>query len=304
MKGYLTQETLKKIQNIVDSAEVPSDVGKLPGIIDNFSFDGFTADEYKNFYLLFAVFCLHDILPKDDQECLCKFVIACTYLCNRILTEQDIKIADSYLFQFCKQFEIIYGKDSVTPNMHLHCHLAECLLDYGPVYSFWLFSFERYNGMLGNLPTNKKAIEIQFMRRFCRDFNLISQTYPVELEKHFKPSIVKLNSSYADRGTLSDIANADYVPFLRLSSRSTDYRNIQWINIACIEIHGNKEMYTLSVFEHSCLESCYRILYPNLSSTNFIVPLSSWQCKIVYMLHQIYGCKESRSHRSSYVTSF
>ena len=39
-------------------------------------------------------------------------------------------------------------------NMHLHCHLRDILLDYGPVQSF---SFERYNGILGDLPTNHRA---------------------------------------------------------------------------------------------------------------------------------------------------
>ena len=55
-KGYLTPDNLKTIQRIVDSAEVPSDVAKLLGIIDNFSFDGFTADEIKIFFLMFATF--------------------------------------------------------------------------------------------------------------------------------------------------------------------------------------------------------------------------------------------------------
>ena len=34
----------------------------------------------------------------------------------------------------------------ITPNMHLHCHLKQSLLDYGPIHNFWLFSFERHNG--------------------------------------------------------------------------------------------------------------------------------------------------------------
>ena len=42
----------------------------------------------------------------------------------------------------------ILGQEYVTPNMHLHGHLIERLFDYGPIYSFWLFSFERFNGLL------------------------------------------------------------------------------------------------------------------------------------------------------------
>ncbi len=48
--------------------------------------------------------------------------------------------------------ETIYGEDKITPNMHMHCHLREVLLDYGPAHSFWLFAFERFNGILVLVP--------------------------------------------------------------------------------------------------------------------------------------------------------
>lgn len=39
----------------------------------------------------------------------------------------------------------------------------------GPMHSYWLFPFERYNGLLGNQPTNNRSIELQLMRHFQRD---------------------------------------------------------------------------------------------------------------------------------------
>lgn len=68
---------------------------------------------------------------------------------------EDIKIADLLLTQFCKWVGKVFGLKVVTPNMHMHLHLADCLQDFGPFHAFWLFSFERYNGLLGinNQPT-------------------------------------------------------------------------------------------------------------------------------------------------------
>ena len=60
----------------------------------------------------------------------------------------------------------IYGAKSSTPNMHLHIHLKDSLLDYGPVYAFWLFAFECFNGILGAYSSNNKNIEVQIMRKF------------------------------------------------------------------------------------------------------------------------------------------
>jgi len=42
-----------------------------------------------------------------------------------------------------KSFILIYS----TPCMSLH--LSQCCIDFGPLYSFWCFSFERMNGILG-----------------------------------------------------------------------------------------------------------------------------------------------------------
>ena len=60
--------------------------------------------------------------------------------------------------QFGVMFEALCGKDKCTPNMHLHGHLQDCILDYGPVFSFWCFSFERYNGIMGDYHTNNVNI--------------------------------------------------------------------------------------------------------------------------------------------------
>ena len=85
-------------------------------------------------------------------------------LCSTQISVDDLQKVDMVLMHFCRRFGQLYGKEAITPNMHLHAHLRECIQDYGPIYSFWLFSFERYNGMLGNFPNNQRSIEIQLMR--------------------------------------------------------------------------------------------------------------------------------------------
>ena len=84
-------------------------------------------------------------------------------------TSDDIAIADGLLLKFCQRSAELYGDNAITRNMHMHCHLASCLREFGLVYSFWLFPFERYNGILEDQPTNNRSIEMQLMRRFLRD---------------------------------------------------------------------------------------------------------------------------------------
>ena len=48
----------------------------------------------------------------------------------------------------------------------MHCHLKQCLFDFGPASSFWLFAFERMNGVLGSFHTSNQAVEVQLFRKF------------------------------------------------------------------------------------------------------------------------------------------
>lgn len=78
------------------------------------------------------------------------FVKACKLFCSHIVKVQNIDAAHEYLAIFCRLFETLYSVKHCTANFHMHFHLRECLLDYGPVYAYWCFSFERYNRILGS----------------------------------------------------------------------------------------------------------------------------------------------------------
>ena len=166
--GYLDRGNLEKIQEHTEEFITPHDVGKIPRNIVS-CFDGFNADEFKNWVLLFSLYSLRGVIPSTDMECLRKFVLACHYLCKKIISNNNVFIGHQLLLQYCKMYESLYGKDRVTPNMHLHMHLKQCILDFEPIYCFWLFSFEHYNGMLGNLPNNKRNNEPQIMHQFCTE---------------------------------------------------------------------------------------------------------------------------------------
>ena len=65
----------------------------------------------------------------------------------------------------------------------MHGHFKNVVEDYGPVYSFWLFAYERYNGILGYQPNNNRAIEPQLMGRFLKDNLAYCFDFPSELSE-------------------------------------------------------------------------------------------------------------------------
>ena len=85
-------------------------------------------------------------------------MLTCKFLTRPVKTALELQKVDLMLMQFCEKFEQLYGKSKVKPNMHLHGHLKECVLDYGPIYNFWCFSFERFNGTLSSFKNAKIGV--------------------------------------------------------------------------------------------------------------------------------------------------
>ena len=149
----ITKAGLEKLQERIEDISSLSDIGRLPGNIKS-NYGGYTAAQWKNFVLLFSVYALKDVLPNQHLHYWQSFVLACRLLCKPCITKTDLMVSDCKLMHFLKEYEKINGELAITPNMHLHLHLKECVENYGSIYGFWLFSFERYNGILGSYHTN------------------------------------------------------------------------------------------------------------------------------------------------------
>lgn len=185
-KGILSEANLKTIQGRIDAMSVPSDIGRIPHKIES-SFYHFTADQYKNWVVHHSIICLHNLLSPEHMECWCHFVLACRLLCNpKLMINDIITLSDAFLLHFCRRTERMFGKKVITPNMHMSCHLRECILDFGPMNHFCLFAFERFNGILGQLPTNNRSVEVQMMKRFLYDTETMRVPAPTEFREDFE----------------------------------------------------------------------------------------------------------------------
>ena len=96
------------------------------------------------------------------------FVRVCVILMTRIIENDALNEAHSQLLMVAQLVEDKYGPEMITPNIHLSLHLAECCRDYGPIYSFWCYSFERMNGILGKymIPIVKKNLLLIAIRLY------------------------------------------------------------------------------------------------------------------------------------------
>ncbi|CAH1232939.1 Hypp536 [Branchiostoma lanceolatum] len=297
--GILTDKMLHAIQEKVDNVEAPSDIGKIPRKIAS-CFGGFTADQLKNWTIIFSVFALKDVIKDEDLECWRKFVLACRLISSRVVTKRSIELACKLLVEFCKKFESLYGADRVTPNMHLHAHLKDCMEDFGPVYSFWLFSFERLNGILGDQPNNNREVELQIMRKFDKERHLLDVGEPT----HFSESFSQLTSSMVDilkednRGTNDGVGVG---PWGELSSYKTPLENKPWSINEKLNVQFEKGVASVLIDDDfGNVVDMYKTIYPSLPSNTFI-PRSYLKLKTIRVTGSVIGSYISRSSRSSYI---
>ncbi|KAJ7739131.1 hypothetical protein B0H16DRAFT_1729525 [Mycena metata] len=111
---------------------------------------------------------------ENDPDLLLKLAACCKILLGGTIDLQSLpraqQLLEDYLAGFLKNHP-----DLVKPNHHYLTHIFRIIRDFGPVYGFWTFLFERLNKLLKSYDTNNHGngeLEVTFFREFHRDANL------------------------------------------------------------------------------------------------------------------------------------
>lgn len=296
---FISDEDFEGIQELADSMTVPQDIGRIPGEI-SCSFSGFTADQWKNWTTVYSLFALKGVLPDNHLECWRHFVLACKLLGKKVLTYSDIELGDRHLMEFCRTFQELYGKDLVTPNMHLHGHLKECLLDYGPFHSFWCFCFERFNGILGSFHTNNRSIEIQLMRKFLMQAKVKDFKYPELYQESFAEFFENGQGSGSVKVTQEPLEQYLSLQEHREASIK-DLSGCDWTANSCISPVSPAKDESLDSDDLNALKIVYQELLGLDGRTSIKMPFTISEFKAIKVGSVLYGSQQSQTTRNSYI---
>ena len=254
-RNLLTKKDLKMLEDKINSLDVGTGIGRLPHRIAS-NYGGYTASQWKNWTLIYSMFCLKSFLPDSHLRCWQTFVLACQYLCSPVISKTDIIKADLLFVKFGESFERLYGKKYVTPNMHLHCHLKECVIDCGPVHAFWCFSFERFNGILGAMQVNGRSVEVQLMRKLLAGRFLWDVKFPSEFQKKFMPFFAQEKGDFSDHFIVSNAIQ------LFNSARCLNLGDFQWSDLTLVGLPNRFKHFVLDSDELRVLIDCCKTMYP------------------------------------------
>ena len=266
--GILARSAMHTVEERTKGISSPYDFGRLPLKIAS-KFAGFKADQWRNWVIIFSEIALIGLIPQSYYNCWQKYAKACKLVCTHAITKMKITEADRLLFQeFCEEFCRLFGKEFCTLNMHKHLHFMECMLDYGPIYGFWCFPFERFNGQLGSFHTNSKNIELQIVRKFLRSQTVMS----LPREEH------EASSAYSQK-SLQEICQMKYSQILHLQSAllpdqslsfAIDYTEFDMKAIYDLSKSKEKDA-VLSQDEQHRLAQVYNILHGDIAISFFFI---------------------------------
>jgi len=264
--GILQASHFAKLQEKVDLINPPPKVGRIPRKIES-GFAAFTADEWKNFIMIYSSFALKDVVDTQNYNCWCLLVSVCALLCRPILSRDYVNQAHILLIEFCKLFETLYGVEYCTPNMHMSLHLKECLLDYGPLPAFWCFAFERYNGILEGISKSWITPEKQMFLKFTELQRLQSLSKKISGSSDFL-SFICNNITTRVNSDVGSLGQHLFDDSLKLQDLNNISCNVGLINCKKLShqklVAPYKEKYFNDV-ELTHLKDMYNVLYPSKS---------------------------------------
>ena len=159
----LGKETLKEIWKDVDLISLPSWIGRVPNRIGDTKVGKLSADQYRTACTVNLVVTLTRLWGNDERprykEMLKNFmdlVTAINLAHRHVITPRSIHLYEQTMQRYLSKLLELYPSVTLTPSQHLSLHLGKMMRSFGPVHAWRCFPFERYNGILQNIPTNCK----------------------------------------------------------------------------------------------------------------------------------------------------
>lgn len=281
-------------------------------------FSQFTADDWRIWCVALSPVLLFGRLPSSKFRHWMLFVNANRMLAKPTITLDDAEKAHVLLHRFCSEMTMHYGDESVVPNMHFHMHIKAGIEDYGPIYGYWLFNFERYNGNIKQIRSNRKTgVECTFARGFLRAVHLddyLESVYgPGESEvgdvlKKFVDG--KKTAGVADE-ELTEISRQYYEQssFLSMATSTVPF-GYEPLPMATVSKLKKPTFRTRISDQHYLhLLQYYQQTYGNYFCSHDDFPTTSQslvsneieKINSISILNQKYNCVNGRSERGSYI---
>lgn len=176
-----------------------------------FEVANFKASELLFMMWYYVRYALVGLIPTRVIKHFEKLSAAIYILCKKSIQKNEIHMACYMLISFADEFELIYGQNAVTKNLHLLRHYHNMILNCGPLWCYSLFGFENNIGKLKGYVQGKTRVLEQVLNKYVIEKGDRSEEHTQCINNDsiqlYQPTVIKIESKYAqvlvDSGVVS-----------------------------------------------------------------------------------------------------
>lgn len=167
----------------------------------------FKASEFRSLLLFYSPVVLRGILKDKYLDHFILLSGSIYKLLTTNISNNDFDIAEKKLEKFVREYEVLYGKESMTMNVHLLTHMVFCVKNLGPLWTQSMFSFESNNATFSRYVKGCNDVVCELKTKYILDKSLLKENTPISArsDKLEYKSKIKLTSS--ELSVLSTIVN-------------------------------------------------------------------------------------------------
>lgn len=124
------------------------------------------ASEWRTFLIYYCLIVFQGLISNVYLNHLALLVYSVSILLQPSITPEMLNQAEYSLVLFVAQYQRLFGKSSITYNIHLLLHLCECVRNWGPLWAINCFYFEDANRILLKLKKSPYRVALDIARKY------------------------------------------------------------------------------------------------------------------------------------------
>ncbi|XP_015124327.1 uncharacterized protein LOC107046259 isoform X1 [Diachasma alloeum] len=140
----------------------PKFVHRMPRSIQDLTH--WKASELKLWFFYYSIPVFHGVMRQDFFEHYLLLVVSISLLNGNFINTEMREIAHDMLHKFVKEFELKYGLEFCTINIHQLLHLAVSVKIHGPLWAHSCFEYENLNGQFLKLVHGTWHLDTQIVK--------------------------------------------------------------------------------------------------------------------------------------------
>lgn len=162
---YISCADQKLIDFALTAIRPPCNISRTPRSISVRKF--WKAHEWYTWLCYYSLPILQSYLPKKFLSHLALLVDGIALLVSDFISATQLVHCYAVLKQFVIDFELLYGQDNMSFNVHLCLHLTSSVRAWGPLWTHSAFVYEAFNAKLLDMMKGTQAVPLQICKTFA-----------------------------------------------------------------------------------------------------------------------------------------